>query len=211
MIQSLVRETNGRSVAVAQSIPCQVWIGHLEPANDGLGGPLVFVAAATMDESCQTVIRELREEAEESAIVALCTGELEQKMLALRAGADDCIAVPDAFIDALKLLDIIGARMNRMTSRGGGSHRVTANPLTHEVTVNGNTIFATPLEFRLLLELQKQRGQVVAHKHLESLLWGTSDALSRQALKQLARRLRRRLGPGNESVVLVRGVGYMLT
>ena len=80
-------------------------------------------------------------------------------MLALKSGADDCITVPDAFIDALRLLENIEPRMTRMTGRIAGSHRVEANPHTHEVTVNGSTILISPLEFRLLLELQKQRGR----------------------------------------------------
>ena len=173
MLQPLVGEVNGHPGAVEGSTttPCRVWVGHLHPANDAAAGSLIFIAAPSIDKTCQAVIREFRAEDKESTILVLCTAELKQKMLALQAGADDCLAVPDGFIDALRLLEIIGARRSRMRGRTAGAHRITANPHTHEVTVDGSTIFITPMEFRLLRELQQHRGEVVTHKHLENLLW----------------------------------------
>jgi DNA-binding response OmpR family regulator len=64
----------------------------------------------------------------------------------------------------------------------------------------------TPQEYRLLAELWRQRGSVVPHAVLQDRLGGV---VSRNNLRTLVHRLRRRVGPPFD-IRTVHGVGYQL-
>jgi DNA-binding response OmpR family regulator len=72
-----------------------------------------------------------------------------------------------------------------------------------------------PIQYRLLLTLAKQAGEVVEYQELMREVWGYKgeDSEARELLKVHVRQIRRRLGldpEGSYYIRSVRGFGYML-
>jgi len=136
-------------------------------------------------------------------VVLYAGDDLAQEIVALEAGADECIRLD---VDYRYLV----ARLRRSNELRTPSHSFVLDPLTHQAVVAERRFSLSPLEFRFLLELQRQRGRVVAHAHLERLLWGDAGASSRESLKHVVHRLRLRLEGEGGAITAVAGVGYML-
>ncbi len=173
--------------------------------------PLVFVATDTMSERALQAVRDLRSVGDQVCVVVFYNGaDPEQEILALEAGADDCIPMPAD-------LRYFEARLRATASRLGRSYHpqrpaqfIEVNPLTHQAQVDGHHLPASPLEFRFLLELCRQRGRMVSREHLEQALWGEVSHASSESLKALVHRLRLRLGPDAGAIITVPGVGYRI-
>ena len=72
-----------------------------------------------------------------------------------------------------------------------------------------------PIQYRLLLALARQAGEVVSYQALLRVVWGYDgdDRQARELLKEHIRRIRRRLGLNPKEypyIRSVRGFGYML-
>ncbi len=186
-------------------------VGEFYDVDGGETPPLLFVATDNVDDDCVAVIRELKASNEEAAVIVLYTGgDPEQEISVLDAGADDCILVAFDFRHLSARLRAAVARFRRIDHPHRLACPIEVDPLTHQVRVDGHGLTLSPLEFRFLLELRQQRGKLVPYERLEQILWGETDRASRQSLKQLAHRLRLRLGNAAPSVVCVPGVGYIL-
>jgi DNA-binding response OmpR family regulator len=79
------------------------------------------------------------------------------------------------------------------------------------VTVRGEAIALTPLEFRLLAALTEHAGQVLSRGQLLELVWGDSSVRSADQVKLYVGYLRRKIerdAAAPELVDTVRGFGY---
>ena len=90
---------------------------------------------------------------------------------------------------------------------------IRLHPERHEVTLpDGEIARLTPLEFRLLHILMRNRGQVMSADQLVEHVWGHEEHVGdRILLKGLVRRLRQKvdLDPARPSLIkTVAGVGY---
>jgi len=173
--------------------------------------PVVFIISEHVDETCLAALRDLNGSGEEIAIIVLFASDNpEEEAIALEAGADDCIRIDLNCRSFHARLRATMARLQRLSSRARSRPAIRVNSLTHDAEVDGQKVSLTPLEFRLLEELQRQRGKVVAHAVLEEKLWREEGTASRQSLKQLVHRLRSRLGDGSDGIHSIAGVGYLL-
>ena len=81
-------------------------------------------------------------------------------------------------------------------------------PQRHEAWVGDQPLALSPREFRLLVELAREPGKVVAKNVLAQRLEPLGDALDAATLEVHVSNLRKKIGA--ERVVTVRGVGYRL-
>ena len=81
-------------------------------------------------------------------------------------------------------------------------------PQRHEAWVGDEPLALSPREFRLLVELAREPGKVVAKNVLAQRLEPLGDALDAATLEVHVSNLRKKIGA--ERVVTVRGVGYRL-
>jgi DNA-binding response OmpR family regulator len=138
------------------------------------------------------------------------TGELE-KVRGLKAGADDYVTKP---FGRQELLARAEALLRRTDGRRPSSADVYTDALVEidhpqrAVTVSGQPVSLTPLEFRLLTTLVRHPNQVLSHEQLLELVWGSSVGASRDQVKLYVGYLRRKLGPAAASLETVRGFGY---
>lgn len=114
------------------------------------------------------------------------------------------------FNNLIVRLRATAARLRRSQKTPQSPDRLQVDTLAYTVKVGNETFSLSPMQSHLLHALWCQRGVVVHYGVLESLLWGNAGISSRQALKQLMRRLRRHIGEAGSAIRSVPGVGYLL-
>jgi DNA-binding response OmpR family regulator len=136
-----------------------------------------------------------------------------ERVRGLRGGADDYIGKPFSPAE-------LSARIEAVLRRSG--EKVDAKELYDDgtvaidfaaraVTVRGELVPLTPLEFRLLAALTEHVGQVLSRQQLIDLVWGRSYESSGDPVKIYIGYLRKKIeeDPGAPRLVeTVRGFGY---
>ncbi len=135
------------------------------------------------------------------------------KVRGLRAGADDYVTKP---FGRQELLARVEAHLRRTrppekTQETYSDALVTIDFGQRAVTVGGQEVSLTPLEFRLLTAFVRNPNQVLSHEQLLELAWGDARAAGRDQVKLYVGYLRRKLGAGADTdspIETVRGFGY---
>ena len=129
----------------------------------------------------------------------------------LRGGADDYVSKPFA---REELLARVEALLRRAAPRAD-EPTVFTDGLVHvdlvqrTVSVRGQAVALTPLEYNLLAAFVRHPNQVLGHDQLLELAWGGSGDVSRDQVKLYVGYLRRKLGAGEDAPIeTVRGFGY---
>ncbi|MBA2347849.1 MAG: response regulator transcription factor [Solirubrobacterales bacterium] len=142
-------------------------------------------------------------------------GELE-KVRGLNAGADDYVTKPFGRQEFLARCEVLLRRHKRGGERGQSASResytdatVTIDVANASVTVLGERVSLTPLEFRLLLAFVRNPNQVLGRDQILDLVWGDVAAVAPEQVKLYVGYLRRKLeAAGAEPIETVRGFGY---
>jgi len=136
------------------------------------------------------------------------------KVRGLQAGADDYLTKP--FGNA-ELVARVHALIRRARAAEPSEDVLIdeASGLRMEVrgrcvSVDGVTVPITPLEWRLLMALVQNKGQVLSSEQLLELAWNDPVGVSSERVKFAILRLRRKLGAAGEHIENVRGFGYRL-
>ena len=82
--------------------------------------------------------------------------------------------------------------------------------VARELSVQGERVALTPLEFGLLAHLRGREGRAVARHELLAEVWGTEFTGGSNVVDAVVRSLRHKLGPAAPVVETVRGSGYRL-
>ena len=78
----------------------------------------------------------------------------------------------------------------------------------HDVSVDGENIILTALEFKLLKHLLKRKGRVQTRDQLLGDVWGYSSEVTTRTVDTHIKRLREKLGKPGDLIQTIRGVGY---
>lgn len=155
------------------------------------------------------VTRKLREWTQAPIIVLSAVGEENEKVRALEAGADDYVTKPFA---PRELVARLNAALRRAPAAAespvleAGDLKVDVSQ--HTVTKRGKEIHLTPLEFRLLETLLRNRGRLLTHRALLTDVWGPAYQEDTGTLRTHMSNLRGKVG--NEVIHTDPGVGYRL-
>jgi two-component system KDP operon response regulator KdpE len=189
------------------------------PASDGeealdvaaVAGPHAAIVDLMLpDMSGIDVCRRLREWSDMPILVLSAMDEEESKIEALRSGADDYVTKPFAHGELVARVEAALRRAGRVT----GDPRVEADGLVvdlaaHTVTLDGEEIHLTPLEFSLLRMLALNRGLLITHRQLLTEVWGPEYADATPLLRTHIANLRRKIEPdGRRFIRTESGIGY---
>ena len=145
-------------------------------------------------------------------LILTARGEEADKVQGFRLGADDYVVKP---VGVLEFLARVEALLRRSQPRSqAGPVRVGALEIDEDrrsVSVSGDEIDLSPLEFDLLTTLAQRRGSLVSRAELLKEVWGyRSDVESRTVDTHIAK-LRSKIDRGEQScIVTVRKRGYRL-
>ena len=154
----------------------------------------------------------LREKLDVPIVVVSGTQRKNDRLLALRVGADDFIGKP---FDLDEFEARVAARLRgrpKTAEPGWARSAYGLDPARQAVRVGEEVIALTPTEYRVLEALASRPGEVVRHEEIAQSVWGRRIEELGRAVDTQARRLRkklagRRLGP---RIVKQHGRGYTL-
>jgi DNA-binding response OmpR family regulator len=144
-------------------------------------------------------------------LIALTSVAEDERIAALRAGADDCVSkpAPDAELQARLEALLRRPRQGDLRPVVLTDEFVSIDRVRHRVSVLGQEVALTPIEFRMLATFVENPGRVLGHGQLLELVWG-DRIRERDEVKLYVSYLRRKLGSAADvdPVETVRGVGY---
>jgi DNA-binding response OmpR family regulator len=149
--------------------------------------------------------------------VLMLTARTEEadKVAGFAVGADDYLTKPFSLRELAARVQAILRRMDRIREQEQegpiDSDGLAIDPARRRVSVDGDEIGLTPLEFEILLTLAREPGVVLSRDTLMDRVWGYRDYAGGRVVDSHVARIRRKLGEGGEEPRFIRtvhGVGY---
>jgi len=155
-----------------------------------------------------------REETRDIGVILLTARREEvDRIKGLAEGADDYLTKPFSPDELVLRVKAVLRRLGAPALAGG--QLLKAGPIALDraalaVTVDGEPVDLTPIEYRLLLILLERRGRVQSRPHLLETVWQAQPDLQTRTVDMHVNRLRAKLGGAGDLIETVRGFGYRL-
>ena len=159
------------------------------------------------------VCREIRsnEKYDDISIVMLTAKSEEiDRIVGFELGADDYVTKPFSVRELILRVKVLLKKRsesfldNQILEFGP----ILMNLDAHDVSVDGENIILTALEFKLLKHLLKRKGRVQTRDQLLGDVWGYSSEVTTRTVDTHIKRLREKLGKPGDLIQTIRGVGY---
>jgi two-component system KDP operon response regulator KdpE len=157
------------------------------------------------------VCSELRSWSDMPIVVLSAVGDEDQKVAALEAGADDYVTKPFGPRELVARLNAV----LRRSQTGPEEPSIDVEGLgidfaARRVRRDGDDLHLTPIEYKLLSILARNRGRLMTHRALLTEVWGPQYAHDTQVLRTHVANLRRKIAPTGEPryIRTESGVGY---
>ena len=179
---------------------------------------LVVLDLGLPDMDGEEFIRIARRSSMIPIIVPSARTEERDKITALDLGANDYICKPFGTGELLARVRA-SLRINRMNLQAAVPSSVfvledlTIDYDRRQVSIGGNAVHLTQIEFNILSLLSQQVGKVMTYSAIISAIWGTMDDGSIKKLQVNMANIRKKLGcrPGeNRYIINELGVGYRM-
>ena len=162
------------------------------------------------------VCRRLRSTSSVPILMLTARDDELDKVLGLELGADDYLTKPFSVREFRSRVRALLRRASAPRHEPGGDEVIQADNLTidparRRVTLNGDEIDLTYVEFELVRALAERPGRVFTRQALLERLWGDSDYRDPRTIDVHIRHLREKLerdARRPEYIFTVRGVGY---
>ena len=176
---------------------------------------LVLLDLGLPDLDGLTVLAGLRCWSQVPVVILSARNQERMKAEALDAGADDYLTKPFGVVELAARLRVAVRHLQRAGAAGSlvvsGDLKVDLE--ARRVTLRGEDLHLTPLEFRLLAALARRYGKVVTHHQLLAEVWGSSQVDQTQYLHLYMRQLRHKIEDDPKRPRYFRtesGVGYRM-
>jgi len=178
-----------------------------------VGGPHAAIIDLMLpDRPGIEICKELRSWSDLPIIVLSAVTDEKSKIEALQHGADDYVTKPFAPGELVARVQAV----LRRAGRSAAEPRIEADGLVvdlaaHTVTLDGDEVRLTPIEFALLRELATNRGLLMTHRKLLAEVWGPEYDDATSLLRTHIANLRRKLQGGGDRPRFIRtdsGIGY---
>jgi two-component system, OmpR family, response regulator len=162
-----------------------------------------------------TLVRTLRERGVRTPVLMLSAlASTEHRVEGLRAGCDDYLAKPYAFVEVLARLDALLRTADRPSdsSQVLKAGELSLDRSTRLATRQGRSIALQHRESLILAKLMRHAGQVVTRDMLLESAWDYAFDPNDNVIDKHIYRLRRKLDEGFERSLIrtVAGAGYLL-
>lgn len=166
------------------------------------------------------VCREIRKDSNVPIIMLSAKGEVFDKVLGLKIGADDYMVKP---FDSNELVARVQAILRRVTQKEDSYNTIpaeeqgecvkydglTVNLTGYSVIYNGNMVEMPPKELELLYFLASSPNQVFTREQLLDKIWGYDYIGDTRTVDVHVKRVREKIKDGsNWSIATVWGIGY---
>ena len=164
------------------------------------------------------VCRELRKTSQVPIIMVTARGEEADRVIGLELGADDYLTKPFSMRELMARIKA-GLRRNQSdqgdqkTNLLSGPHGLRLDEEGRSVTLDGEELALTRLEYDLIQLLLLHQGQILTREQLLSQAWGYDFVGDTRAVDSAIKRLRKKLSthkPEKIFIETVRGFGYRM-
>jgi DNA-binding response OmpR family regulator len=175
---------------------------------------VVVLEVALPDRSGYDVLRAIRRVSDTPVLILSVRGDETDQVKGLELGADDYVVKPASL---LVLLARIKAALRRAELPPPVNARpdfvagdLAVNFQSQQVTLRGEPVKLTPVEYKLLYHLARNAGHLLPHQALLDRVWHADDGATTHHLKVFVSRLRRKLErpAGPRYIETERGAGY---
>jgi len=163
------------------------------------------------------VLRQIRLFSDVPVIMLTVRGEELDKIKGLELGADDYVTKPFSHMELLARVKAVLRRAQMPELRGDEKPfiygKLKVDFTSREITIDGNPVKLTPIEYNLLYQMIRNEGRVLTHRFLLEKVWGEEYTDATDYLKKYIQRLRQKLEDDSQNPRLIlteRGVGYKL-
>lgn len=166
------------------------------------------------------VLRRLRQNSAIPVLMLTARSEETDRVIGLELGADDYLTKPFSMRELVARVRALLRRNERLREmlqsdrssgdapiRYGGLYLV---PQSYLVTLDGKPLDLSRTEFALLELLLRNPGRAFSRPYLLDTVWGETHVDGDRSVDNAIMRLRKKLGPMNEIIEAVWGVGYRL-
>ncbi|MFS8975370.1 heavy metal response regulator transcription factor [Cupriavidus necator] len=159
-----------------------------------------------------SLLKSLRREQQTPVLMLTARDDLDDRLNAFDAGADDYLSKPFSFLELL-------ARLNVLTRRGRQTEpsQLTVSDLridllSRRAARGTRRLDLSAREFTLLSVLARRQGQIVSKTAITELVWDISFDCNTNVVEVAVKRLRAKLDwPGEPKLLhTIRGMGYVL-
>jgi two-component system OmpR family response regulator len=161
-----------------------------------------------------SIIKTIRASGKQTPIIVLSAlGEVNDRVLGLKAGGDDYLVKPFAFAELLARLEVLVRRSDvKAVETMLKVADLELDQLSHGVKRAGKKIDLQPREFRLLEYLMRHQGQVVTRTMLLEAVWDFHFDPQTNVIDVHISKLRGKIDKDFDSPLLqtIRGTGYCL-
>jgi len=164
------------------------------------------------------VLKSIRQWSKTPVVVVSARGHEREKVEALDLGADDYIVKPFGTSELLaRIRTALRHSPKVMGIEVGGAEKITIGKLEIDyvkrtVSVAGEKVHLTPIEYKILALLSKNAGKVLTHDYIMREIWGLYASDSHTLRVNMAN-LRRKIeaNPGAPKYILTEmGTGYRM-
>lgn len=157
-----------------------------------------------------SVLQRWRENGSEVPVLILTSRDTwREKVTGLRAGADDYLSKPFEFEELLARLEALLRRSTGHASPVLICGGIVLDTNSARVTMNGNLVELTALEYRTLDYLMQHPGKVVSKTELTEHIYDQDFDRDSNVIEVLINRLRGKLG--TNLISTRRGLGYQIS
>ncbi len=160
------------------------------------------------------VLQAIRHTSDVPVIMLTARGEEIDQVRGLELGADDYVVKPFSHLALLARIKAVLRRVELAPPAQALPDLVVGelaiNFQHQQVTVGGQPVPLTPIEYRLLYHLVRHAGRVLPHQFLLDRVWGADCPATTDHLKVFISRLRAKIESkaGPHYIETVRGLGY---
>jgi DNA-binding response OmpR family regulator len=172
---------------------------------------LVLLSLELSDMDGLEVCRTVRRDGDIPLIAVTDEDDELERVLALRAGADDCVVKTWGFREISARIEAVLRRAHRAPApeKTISLRPLHIDPRTREVRLHDRVVPVTSKEFELLYVLARNSETVVSRKELMAKVWGSNWACTSRTIDTHVSSLRSKLG-SSRWITTVRGVGYRM-
>jgi two-component system KDP operon response regulator KdpE len=177
---------------------------------------LIILDLGLPDMDGQQIIQRVREWSSLPIIVLSARGQEQDKIKALENGADDYLTKPFGLGELLARIKVAlrhSRRGDNAESKIFTEDDLVVDRAKRFVTLAGEEVHLTPIEYQLLTIMVKHAGKVVTHTQLLKEIWGKHSAENNNYLRIHMQHLRQKLkdNPLKPTYLVTEpGIGYRL-
>ncbi len=175
---------------------------------------IVLLDLGLPDRDGLEVIREIRGIKDTPILIVSARGQEKDKIDALDAGADDYITKPFHMGELLARIRVAQRKLSRCDTPEDSVlclDGLKVDFLKRQVFTGQGEVHLTPLEYRLLLIMIRNRGKVLTHNYIAREVWGYTQTDSAQTIRVVMANLRRKIEQDSAKprfILTEIGVGY---